>query len=100
MYSRWWLFQLDLEKALVSAELNTEQSQLDEMEKDMMALQAKIHRLEAQRNANRVLAETQQNKLKQSIDMKQNHIEGWEPFCFVWFWFDLICVSHTFFLYV
>lgn len=69
-------FQLDLEKALVSAELNTEQTQLDEMEKNMQALQGKIHRLEAQRNANRVLQETQQNKLKQSIDMKQNQIDG------------------------
>lgn len=68
--------QLDLEKALVSAELNTEQTQLDEMEKNMAALQAQIHRLEAQRNANRVLQETQQNKLKQSIDMKQNQVEG------------------------
>lgn len=68
--------QLDLEKALVSAELNTEQSQLDEMEKNMIAVQTKIHRLEAQRNAKRVLQETQQNKLKQSIDMKQNQVEG------------------------
>lgn len=75
------MFQLDLEKALVSAELNTEQSQLDEMETNMIALQAKIHRLEAQRNANRVLQETQQNKLKQSIDMKQNQIEGYD-LCF------------------
>lgn len=68
--------QLDLEKALVSAELTTEQTQLDEMEKNMNGLQTKIHRLEAQRNANRVLQETQQNKLKQSIDMKQNQVDG------------------------
>lgn len=67
---------MDLEKALVTAELNTEQSQLDEMEKNMIELQAKVHRLEAQRNAKRVLQETQQNKLKQSIDMKQNQVEG------------------------
>lgn len=70
------IFQLDLEKALVSAELSTEQEQLNEMESKLAALQAKIHRLEAQRNANRVLQETQQNKLKQSIDMKQNQVEG------------------------
>lgn len=69
-------FQLDLEKVLVSAELGAEQEQLNEMEKNMSALQAKIHRLEAQRNANRVLQETQQNKLKQSIDLKQNQVEG------------------------
>lgn len=65
-----------MEKALVSAELSTEQTQLNEMDMNMLALQAKIHRCEAQRNANRVLQETQQNKLKQSIDQKQNHIEG------------------------
>lgn len=78
-FSRDQLFffiQLDLEKALVSAELTTEQKQLDEMEKNMNGLQTKIHRLEAQRNANRVLQETQQNKLKQSIDMKQNQVDG------------------------
>lgn len=67
---------MDLEKALVSAELTTEQTHLNEMEKSMNGLQTKIHRLEAQRNANRVLQETQQNKLKQSIDMKQNQVEG------------------------
>lgn len=69
-------FQLDLEKVLVSAELRAEQEQLNEMEKTMSAFYAKMHRLEAQRNANRVLQETQQNKLKQSIDMKQNQVEG------------------------
>lgn len=69
-------FQLDLEKALISAELSTELNYLNEMEKQLNKLQGKIHRLEAQRNANRVLQETQQNKLKQSIEMKQNQIEG------------------------
>ncbi|GBP97779.1 hypothetical protein EVAR_71337_1 [Eumeta japonica] len=33
-------------------------------------LQDKIHRLEAQRNATRVMEENQQAKLKQSIEMK------------------------------
>lgn len=61
---------------MVLAELRTEQTQLHEMVKHLATLQAKIHRLEAQRNANRVLQETQQNKLKQSIDMKQNQVEG------------------------
>lgn len=46
------------------------------MEQSLSSLQTKIHRMEAQRNANRVLQETQQNKLKQSIDMKQNQVEG------------------------
>lgn len=68
--------QLDLEKALISAELSTELKYLSEMENNLSVLQAKIHRLEAQRNANRVLQETQQNKLRQSIEMKQNQVEG------------------------
>lgn len=61
---------------LVSAELSTEQDHLNEMDRDMVALQAKIRRLEAQRNAKRIQQETQQNKLKQSIDTKQNQVEG------------------------
>lgn len=60
----------------MSAELSTEQSLLIDMEKGLNALQSKIHRLEAQRNANRVLQETQQSKLKQAIDVKQNQVEG------------------------
>lgn len=70
------LSQMDLEKALVTAELSTEQKYLANMEQSLASLQIKIHRLEAQRNANRVLQETQQNKLKQSIDMKQNQVDG------------------------
>jgi uncharacterized small protein (DUF1192 family) len=65
-----------LEKALVSAELSTEQALLSDMEKNLAALKSKIHRLEAQRNANRVLQETQQSKLKQAIDVKQNQVIG------------------------
>lgn len=61
-----------MEKALVTAELATEQTQLLEMEKDMASLKSKTHRLEAQQNANRVMQETQQAKLKQSIDVKQD----------------------------
>lgn len=67
---------MELEKALVSAELAADQTELIELEEDMATLLAKIHRLEAQRNANRVLQETQQNKLKQSIDMKQSQVDG------------------------
>lgn len=65
-----------MEKALVSAELSTEQALLSDMEKNLAALRSKIHRLEAQRNANRVLQETQQSKLKQAIDVKQNQVNG------------------------
>lgn len=67
---------MDLEKALVTAEVSTEHNFLEDLEKHLAALQTKIHRLEAQRNANRVLQETQQNKLKQSIDVKRNQVEG------------------------
>lgn len=65
-----------MEKALVTAELATEQAQIIEMEKDVVALQTKIHRLEAQQNANRVMQETQQAKLKQSIDVRQDQVSG------------------------
>lgn len=71
-----YLLQLDLEKALVTAELSTEQNTLADMGDSLTSLQAKIHRMEAQRNANRVLQETQQNKLRQSIDMKQSQVDG------------------------
>lgn len=67
---------MDLEKALVTAEVSTEHNFLADLEKHLATLQAKIHRLEAQRNANRVLQETQQNKLKQAIDVKRNQVEG------------------------
>lgn len=65
-----------MEKALVTAELATEQAQLLEMEKDVFTLQTKIHRLEAQQNANRVMQETQQAKLKQNIDVRQDQVSG------------------------
>lgn len=74
---------MDLEKALVSAELSTEQNLLTEMEQNLAALQAKIHRQEAQRNANRVLQETQQNKLKQTIDFKQNQVDGYVSYYYI-----------------
>lgn len=40
----------------------------------LQALQHRIHRLEAQRNATRVMEENQQAKLKQSIEMKQDQL--------------------------
>ncbi|XP_061392101.1 pleckstrin homology-like domain family B member 1 [Musca vetustissima] len=45
------------------------------LELELQALQDKIHRLEAQRNATRVMEETQQAKLKQSIEMKMDQIK-------------------------
>lgn len=47
------------------------------MEHELVTLQAKIYRQEAQRNASRVLQETQQNKLRQAIDLKQNQLDGY-----------------------
>ncbi|XP_075166215.1 uncharacterized protein LOC142238424 [Haematobia irritans] len=45
------------------------------LELELQALQDKIHRLEAQRNATRVMEETQQAKLKQSIEMKSDQVK-------------------------
>lgn len=67
-----------MEKALVSAELKSEYELLADMKYNLSTLQKNIHRLETQRNANRVIQETQQSKLKQSIDIKQNQVEGLE----------------------
>lgn len=65
-----------MEKALVSAELSTEKDILKEMEKNLSSLQSTIHRLETQRNSNRVMQETQQTKLKQVIDVAQDQVNG------------------------
>lgn len=64
-----------MEKALVTGELATEQAYLLTLQRNISSLQNKIHRLEAQRNANRTMQETQQNRLKQSIDVKQNQVD-------------------------
>lgn len=64
---------MNLEGALVSAEI----SSVDELEKNFSMLQNKIHRLEAQRNATRVMKENQQAKLKQSIGIKQDQLAKW-----------------------
>ncbi|XP_013103114.2 pleckstrin homology-like domain family B member 1 [Stomoxys calcitrans] len=45
------------------------------LEFELQSLQDKIHRLEAQRNATRVMEETQQAKLKQSIEMKSDQVK-------------------------
>ncbi|XP_055703759.1 pleckstrin homology-like domain family B member 1 isoform X2 [Phlebotomus papatasi] len=72
------LRELDMEKALVNAELSSEFVTLNEMRNELSALQSKIHRLEAQRNANRVMQETQQAKLRQKIEMLQDQVAGLE----------------------
>lgn len=64
-----------MEKALVTAELATEQAHLLTLQRNISTLQNKIHRMEAQRNANRTMQETQQNRLRQSIDVKQNQVD-------------------------
>ncbi|KAM7359919.1 uncharacterized protein ACRADG_002219 isoform 2-T4 [Cochliomyia hominivorax] len=46
-----------------------------ELENILDMLQDKIHRLEAQRNATRVMEENQQAKLKQSIEMKMDQVK-------------------------
>lgn len=67
-----------MEKALVSGELATEKESLFQMEGELCSVQQKIHRLEAQRKANRVMQETQQKKLQQTIEIKENEVSGLE----------------------
>ncbi|XP_037932264.1 pleckstrin homology-like domain family B member 1 [Teleopsis dalmanni] len=69
------LRELDMEKALVSAELSAVGVSVSELENQLKLLQNKIYRLEAQRNATRVMEENQQAKLKQSIEMKQDQVK-------------------------
>ncbi|XP_050328530.1 uncharacterized protein LOC126758336 isoform X2 [Bactrocera neohumeralis] len=69
------LRELDMEKALVNAEVNSVGGSVGELETQLELLQNKIHRFEAQRNATRVMEENQQAKLKQSIEMKQDQVK-------------------------
>lgn len=62
----------------MGGELATEKESLFEMETELSAVQQKIHRLEAQRKANRVMQETQQKKLQQTIEIKENEVSGLE----------------------
>lgn len=66
---------MDLEKALVNAELSTESTTLNEIKRNLQNIQNKIHQLEKQRNSNRIMQETHQAKLKQNIDLKEDKIE-------------------------
>lgn len=66
-----------MEKALVMAELLSERTHLEKLEWNINSLQSTFQRMEAQRNANRTLQETQQTRLKYSIDVKQNQVDGY-----------------------
>lgn len=65
-----------MEKALVMAELLSERTHLEKLEWNISSLQSTFQRMEAQRNANRTMQETQQTRLKHSIDVKQNKVDG------------------------
>lgn len=65
-----------MEKALVMAELLSERTHLEKLEWNISSLQSTFQRMEAQRNANRTMQETQQNRLKHSIDVKQSQVDG------------------------
>ncbi|XP_073829437.1 uncharacterized protein [Musca autumnalis] len=69
------LIEMDMENALVLGEIQALNDAKHKLEQDYKTLQQRIHRLEAQRNATRVMEENQQAKLKQSIEMKQDQVE-------------------------
>lgn len=70
--------EMELEKALVNAELEVENSTLQSFQNNLVCLEANLHRVETQRNSNRVMQETNQFKLKQNIDVKQEHMKRLE----------------------
>ncbi|XP_013101241.1 pleckstrin homology-like domain family B member 1 [Stomoxys calcitrans] len=69
------LIEMDVENALVLGELQSLNESKNKLEQEYKVLQQRIHRLEAQRNATRVMEENQQAKLKQSIEMKQDQVQ-------------------------
>ncbi|KAM7349274.1 uncharacterized protein ACRADG_008278 isoform 2-T2 [Cochliomyia hominivorax] len=69
------LIEMDIENTFVLAELQSLRATKEKLEGEYQLLQQKIHRLEAQRNATRVMEENQQSKLKNSIEMKQDQID-------------------------
>lgn len=66
---------LDMEKALVSAEVTSELACLQEMQNELLFLQNKIRDMEGKRNLERERQETQQFKLKQSISSIQSKVK-------------------------
>lgn len=69
---------MDVEKALVAAELLSEDQMLQMYQQELTRVQSNLHRAEAQRNSNRVMQETNQYKLKQAVDVKQEHFNRLE----------------------
>lgn len=67
--------EMDVEKALVNAELTSEHDFLIKFDAELTLTQSNLHRAETQRNSNRVMQETNQAKLKQAIDVKQEHLK-------------------------
>lgn len=65
----------DMENALVLAELQSLRFKKEKLQQELKSLHQKTHRLEAQRNATRIIEENQQSKLKHSIEMKQDQVE-------------------------
>lgn len=63
-----------MEKALVTAELSTEQAYLTSLQRNVDTLQSKIYRTEAQRTANRIQQENEQSKLKNTMQSKKRQI--------------------------
>lgn len=64
-----------MEKALVTAELSTERTHLQNLQRNIATLQSKIQRIETQRAWNRTAEEQQQHKLKLTIEKKQAEVE-------------------------
>ena len=69
------LIEIDMENALVLAELQSLRVNKEKLQQERTSLLQKTHRLEAQRNATRVMEENQQSKLKHNIEMKQDQVE-------------------------
>lgn len=65
--------EMEMERALVNAELEAEDSILKSFHCDLMHIQNNLQRSETQRKSNRVMQETNQFRLKQNIDVKQEH---------------------------
>ncbi|KAI8130735.1 hypothetical protein FF38_12768 [Lucilia cuprina] len=65
----------DEKEQLRKSELDSLTLSKQELENILDMLQDKIHRLEAQRNATRVMEENQQAKLKQSTEMKMDQVK-------------------------
>lgn len=66
---------MNVKKSYEFDELLSAKDRLAMLEKAFSSMQSNIHRMEAQRNATRVMEENQQAKLKQSIAIKQDQVK-------------------------